>query len=125
MSGIDLDDDGKCHFKKDGETGCGTLIYEEDSQRCYGYESDYFIGTDSFKFCPICGKEARILWKEPAYIAKQFELEEERKEKEKVKKEKERKRQQAEIKKEKILKLEEEIKANKLKIECIEYVYGE
>jgi hypothetical protein len=42
MSGIDLDD-GKCHFKDDGVTGCGTLIYEEDSQRCYGYESDYFF----------------------------------------------------------------------------------
>jgi hypothetical protein len=50
------------------------IIYEEDSQRCYGYESDYFIGTDSFKFCPICGKEARILWKEPDYIAKQLKV---------------------------------------------------
>ena len=114
--------DGKCHFKSDGITGCGVLIFSANEQ---SYDPDYFIGTDSFKFCPICGKEARILWKEPAYIAKQLKIEEEKKEKERVKKEKERKKQQAEIKKAKILKLEEEIKANKLKIECIEYVYGE
>jgi hypothetical protein len=42
-----------------------------------------------------------------------------------LKKEKKREKQRAEIKKAKILKLKEEIKANKLKIECIEYVYGE
>jgi hypothetical protein len=38
------------------------------------YDPDYFIGVDSFKFCPICGKEAVFYWKDPAYIAKQFEL---------------------------------------------------
>jgi hypothetical protein len=42
------------------------------------YDPDYFIGVDSFKFCPICGKEAIFYWKDPAYIAKQFELEVER-----------------------------------------------
>jgi hypothetical protein len=44
-------------------------------------------------------------------------LHEEKKEKEGLKKEKEREKQRAEIKKAKILKLKEEIKANKLKID--------
>jgi hypothetical protein len=112
------DDDGKCHFKDDETTGCGTVIFEKNME---SYDPDYFIGVDSFKFCPICGKEAIFYWKDPAYIAKQFELEVERKNKERVKKEKEK--QQAEIKKAKILKLEDEIEANKLKIQNLTYGY--
>ena len=114
------DDDGKCHFNDDETTGCGTLIYEENGQND-GYNPHYFIGVDSFKFCPICGKEASFYWKKPSYVARQFELEVERKEKERVKKEKDK--QQAEIKKSKILKLEREIEANKLKIQNLTYGY--
>jgi uncharacterized Zn finger protein (UPF0148 family) len=88
------DDDGKCHFNDDETTGCGTLIYQEDGQND-GYNPHYFIGVDSFKFCPICGKEISFYYQEPAYIAKQFELEVERKEKERIEKETEEKRRAA------------------------------
>ena len=109
------EDDGKCHFtvKENSDyTGCGIRIHEENcSQGGDDYCGDYFIGTDSFKFCPICGKEASFYWQETAYISKQFELEVERKDKEMVEKEAEEKRREA------VKKYIREIEKNRREIE--------
>jgi hypothetical protein len=103
----DCIDDKYCHYENDDVSGCGVLIYE--TLRDEFYPDDYcegsyfFIGTKSFKFCPMCGKEASFYWQKPSHIAWQFEQELKEKEKKRIKKEKDR------LKKEEIERLDREI----------------
>ena len=117
-----IDDKKWCHYESDEVSGCGVKIHEENG-RSDGYDPDFFIGTKSFKFCPMCGKETSFYWQKSSYIARQFQLKLEKEERDRLKAEKDRlkneaisKLQKEELKLRSLIEEQEDI-ANKVRIE--------
>ena len=105
-----IDDKKWCHYECDDVSGCGVLIHSEDCQGGDDYCSDFFIGTKSFKFCPMCGKEINFYWQKSSYIAMQFQREREKEERRRLKAEEDRlKKEEDRLKKEEIERLDGEI----------------